>query len=469
MFEVAGRTSSGQLIHQKLDDPLHSEALNDDYLLNTAFGREATLTALISTVDIQGENRWFQMGRTRLAFRMGCMQDTLSCSYMIYLLPLHCEFANYYYTLGILLVMSSNNSSRPNRNSKFQRSRREILKVGGIGLVAGLAGCSGGGTTSDSNNVTAAFVYDDVAKGVSFINSHERAREEMEEKYEWLETRQSYEVEVEGSEDVFRQYAEDGVDIVFGNTFGYQDVLAQLSQEYTDVRWENCAGFQTTDNLGLFYTNQEEARYVLGKAAAMLMDEGQALGYIGSFPISLTKRNINALTLGARSVDPEAETIPQFVNTWYDPPTEQQAADSLAESGVGSVFQVTDSAAPPQAADEQGIFGTGMWGPMREFGGENYLSGVVCNWAPHYDQKLNDVKNGEWESEFVYGGFEEGMIEFDDFGPKVTDDVKTMIEDTREGIGNGEIDIWEGSKFEGADPREEIYAGTEEYVEGVDA
>lgn len=360
-------------------------------------------------------------------------------------------------------------TNKSDYSNKSKRSRRDILKMGSAGLLAGLAGCSGRGSTSDSSTVTAAFVYDDVAKGVSFINSHEEARKEVEEKYEWLETRQSYEVSVEDSEAVFRRYAQEGVDIVFGNTFGYQDVLSTLSQEFTDVRWENCAGFQTTDNLGLFYTNQEEARYVLGKAAAMLMDDGQSLGYIGSFPISLTKRNINALTLGARSVDSDATTIPQFVSTWYDPPKERQATESLFESDAGSVFQVTDSAAPPQAADELGILGSGMWGSMKDKGGDNYLSGVVCNWTPHYDRKLNAVKDGEWESEFVYGGFEEGMIELDGFGPNVTEEVKTMATDTKDRIVNGEIDIWDGSEFENANPREEIYAGTDSYVDGVNA
>lgn len=348
-----------------------------------------------------------------------------------------------------------------------RRSRRNVLKLGSAGLLAGLAGCTGGENTSSSETVTAAFVYDDVAKGVSFINSHEEARKEVEQRYDWLETQQSYEVEVEDSEAIFRRYAQEGVDIVFGNGFGYQDPMATLSQEFTDVRWENCAGFRTNENLGLFYTNQEEARYVLGKAAAMLMDDGESLGYIGSFPIALTKRNINALTLGARSVDPEATTIPQFVNTWYDPPKEQQATESLAESGAGSVFQVTDSAAPPQTANELGIFGTGMWGSMNDEGGENYLSGVVCNWTPHYDRKLNQVRDGEWESEFVYGGFEEGMIEFDEFGPNVSQEVETMAMETKDKIANGEISIWDGSEFEEADPRAEIYEGTDSYVDGV--
>jgi basic membrane protein A len=362
--------------------------------------------------------------------------------------------------------MTKDNINQSSTGSNIY-SRRNLLRTASTGLFAGLAGCSGRGTTSNSDTVTAAFVYDDVAEGVSFINSHERARKEIEERYEWIETQQSYQVDVEGSEAVFRRYAQEGVDIVFGNTFGYQDIMAELSQEFTDVRWENCAGFRTTDNLGIFYTNQEEIRYVLGKAAAMLMDEGQSLGYIGSFPISLTKRNINALTLGARSVNPEIKTIPQFVNTWYDPPKEQQATESLSESGVGSVFQVTDSAAPPKAADKLGIFGTGMWGSMREAGGDNYLSGVVCNWTPHYDQKLNAIRNDQWESEFVWGGFAENMIELDEFGPKVTDEVKTTIEDTKQKITDDEISIWQGSEFEDVDPREEIYAGTDNFVDGV--
>jgi basic membrane protein A len=189
-----------------------------------------------------------------------------------------------------------------------------------------------------------------------------------------------------------------------------------------------------------------QARYLAGVAAGMVT-EVDTLGYVAAFPTSEVIRGINAFTLGAASVNDAVTTKVRWTNSWYDPPTEQEAAESLLEAGVDVMAQHQDSTAALEAAADADIWATGYDAPMGQFAGDNYLTSPIWDWEVFYEPTITAVRNGEWSSDFYYQGLDSGLVALDDWGPQVPEEVTSEVETKREAIVAGDLDVWADSAF----------------------
>ena len=159
--------------------------------------------------------------------------------------------------------------------------------------------------------------------------------------------------ETADSERVFRQLASDGYKLIFATSFGYMEPLQKVAKLFPDVKFEHVNGFKTAANISVYEPRFEEGFYLIGTIAGQ-MTKSNTMGFIGSFPIPSVIRNIDSMTLGAQAVNPKVKTKAIWVNTWYDPGKERQAADTLIAQGADNVAQNTDSPASIQAAQEKG-------------------------------------------------------------------------------------------------------------------
>ena len=146
------------------------------------------------------------------------------------------------------------------------------------------------------------------------------------------------------AERVIRQLVTDGNQVVFTTSFGYMNATLKVAQAFPKVTFEHATGYKTAKNLGVYEARFYEGAYLLGVLAGH-MTKSETLGFVGSFPIPEVVRNINAFTLGARSVNPKIKTKVIWVNTWYDPAKERQAAETLVAQGADVMCQNTDSPA----------------------------------------------------------------------------------------------------------------------------
>jgi len=381
-------------------------------------------------------------------------------------------------------------------DSKRTISRREILSGLGATGVAALAGCSGGdggdggsestdsggdgGTSSDGSggtatsgdggsgmdSVKAAWVYISEIGDLGWSWAHNEGRKAVDEKYDWLETEYTEAVTPGDSQRVFEQYAQGDVDVIFGTTFGYQDPMYTVAEQYTDTYFEHATGYRTRENMGRYMGRIYEPRYLAGQAAGMVT-ENDTIGYVAAFPIPEVVRSINAMVLGARSVNPEATFKIRWVNAWFDPPTSRQAANSLIDEGCDVIAQEQDSPAAVKAAADAGVWASGYNAPMGEFGGENYLISPVWNWEEFYGPAVSAVHDGSWESDAFWGGMETNLPALDEWGPNVPQDVKDTVAETEQQILDDELNVWAGSKFEG-ESDEFLFQQMSSFVEGVD-
>ena len=374
--------------------------------------------------------------------------------------------------------------------SKKPITRRSALKAAGTLGVLGLAGCSGdgsstdtpeetdtdtdgGGTTTgtvtgtgtDTDTVNAAFIYQAEVGDVGWDRAHEDARQAVTEEFDWLETDFSEAVATGDVQTVIEQYINDGMDVIFGTTFGYMDPMHEMAPDYPDTVFEHCSGFKTRENMGRYYCRLYQARYLCGVAAGMLTESNQ-LGYVAAFPIPELVRQINAFMLGARSVNADATMEVRWTNGWVSPSDVTQAVNDLTSNGADVINNHQTTTAAVSTANDNDAYGFTYTTSMADAAGEFYGSSALFNWEEFYRPTLQSVRDGSWESDAYWKGLETGAVGVDEFGPKVGDGVVSEVENKKQAIIDGETTVWAGSRFEG-ESDSFLFGEMGSYVEGI--
>jgi basic membrane protein A len=231
--------------------------------------------------------------------------------------------------------------------------------------------------------------------------------------------------------------------MVFTTSFGYMDPTLIVAEESPDVLFEHCSGFKTADNMSTYFGRIYQPRYLAGLVAGS-MTESNYIGYVAAFPIPEVVRGINAFTLGVREVNPEAEVHVVWTNTWYDPVTEREAAESLLDEGADMIAQHQDTTEPQKAAQERGALSIGYDSDMREFVGDTVLTSPVWNWGAYYVDTVGSALNGTWETHQFWGGLESDVVRLAELSPQVPDDVAALVDSERGRIIDTDWDVFCG-------------------------
>lgn len=245
------------------------------------------------------------------------------------------------------------------------------------------------------------------------------------------------------AERALERFARSGCNIIFATSFGYMDQVNEVAGEFPDVKFEHATGYKREHpNVSTYNSKFHEGRYVQGQIAASVSDAGVA-GYIASFPIPEVVMGINSFILGAQSVNPDFKLKVVWVNTWFDPSKEGDAAKALIDQGADIITQHTDSTAPMQVAAERGIKAFGQASDMIDFGKETQLTSIIDDWGPYYIERVKKVVEGDWDQVDVWDGMAEGHVVMAPY-TNMPDDVKKLAMDTEAKIKSGEFDPFTG-------------------------
>ena len=249
---------------------------------------------------------------------------------------------------------------------------------------------------------------------------------------------------------VIRELAQQGNDIIFTTSFGYMDPTLKVAKEDPDIKFEHMTGYKRSPNLATGNIRFYEGRYIQGVVAGM-MTESNKIGYIGSFPISEVVMGINAFAQGLRSVNPDASISVIWVNTWYDPVKEANAAKVHIAEGADVLAQHTDSPAMLQVAEKEGAYGFGQSTDMISFAPKAQLFASINNWGPYYIKRIEALRDGSWSTGEgpdhwggnTWGGLNTDMLKISDY-TNMPDDVVAKAKEAAEGISSGSIQIFAG-------------------------
>ena len=278
------------------------------------------------------------------------------------------------------------------------------------------------------------------------------------------------------AERVIRDMASQGNKLIFGTTFGYMETMLKLAPEFTDVKFEHATGYKTADNLRTYDSRTYEGAYMAGVIAGK-MTKTNTLGVVASVPIPEVIRNINSFTLGAQSSNPKIKTKVVWVNEWFNPPKETEAATSLINGGADVLFQNTDSPAVLKTAEEKGKRAFGWDSDMTAYGPKAHLASSVINWTPYYIKATKDVLENTWTTGQSWWGVKEGAIDIVSIAEDVPAETKAKVEEVKKGLADGSFAIWRGpimdntgkvqiKKDEVADDK--FLGGLNFYVKGVE-
>src|SRR6267154_4686177 len=205
------------------------------------------------------------------------------------------------------------------------------------------------------------------------------------------------------SERSIEQLARAGNKLIFTTSFGYMDPTIKVAKKYPNVFFEHNTGYKRDKNVATYSARFYEGRYFQGRIAAKTSKSG-VLGYIGSFPIPEVISGMNSTILGAQSINPNIKVKMIWVNSWFDPGKEADAAKALLDQGPDVLMQHTDSPAPMQVASERGKFAFGQDSEMIKFGPKTQLTSILDTWAPYYISRVKAELDGTWTSEDSWGG-----------------------------------------------------------------
>jgi basic membrane protein A and related proteins len=260
------------------------------------------------------------------------------------------------------------------------------------------------------------------------------------------------------AERVLRDMASQGNKLIFGTTFGYMEPMLKVAADFKDVKFEHGTGYKTAENLRTYDSRTYEGAYMAGVIAGK-MTKTNTLGVVASHPIPEVVRNINSFTLGAQSVNAKIKTKVIWVNTWFDPAKESEAATALINSGADVLMQNTDSSAVLQTAEKMGKRAFGWDSDMSSYGPKAHLGSAVINWGPYYIKAVRDAMENKWTGNSgIWWGVKEGAIDMVSVAADVPADIKAKVDEIKAGLKAGTFQIWKGPLL-GQDGKEVLKAG----------
>ena len=324
-----------------------------------------------------------------------------------------------------------------------------------------------------------AFAYVGPVGDGGWTFAHDNARKALEKEFgDKIQTSFVENVpESADAERVIRDMVGQGNKLVFGTTFGYMEPMLKVAADTPDVKFEHATGYKQAANMRTYDSRTYEGAYMAGVIAGK-MTKSNTLGVVASIPIPEVIRNINSFTLGAQSSNPKVKTKVVWVNEWFNPPKETEAATSLINGGADILFQNTDSPAVLKTAQDKGKRAFGWDSDMTAYGPKAHLASAVINWGPYYIKATRDALEGKWTGGgHTWSGVKDGAIDIVSIAEDVPAETKAKIDEVKKGLTDGSFAIWKGPLVDNAGKEvlkkdqvadDKFLSGINFYVKGVE-
>ena len=304
---------------------------------------------------------------------------------------------------------------------------------------------------------TVGFVYVSPIGDAGWTYQHDLGRLQLEKETGVKTNYVENVAEGADAERVIREMAKRGDKVIFATSFGYMNYMLKVSKRFPKTAFLHATGYKMGKNMGIYNARFYEGRYLTGVIAGE-MTQSNVLGYVAAFPIPEVLQGINAFIKGARSVNPQAELRVIWVNSWYDPGKERQAAMTLLSQNADIVTHHTDSTAVVQAAEEKGKYAFGYHSDMSKYGPNAHLTAATHHWGDYYVETVKAVQAGNWEPDSIWGGYQQGMVSLAPLNSAIPADLQSRIRDMEKQLTDGSLHPFTGPVID-QDGKEIVAAG----------
>jgi len=286
-----------------------------------------------------------------------------------------------------------------------------------------------------------AFVYVNPVGEAGWSYQHDLGRREMEQA---LGARVQTTVvesvpESADAERVMRDLARQGHGLIVATSFGYLEPALRVAADFPAVTFEHVGGYKRAPNLGTVNARWYEGRYLAGLIAGATTSSGMA-GYVAGFPVPEVVQGLDAFTLGMRAANPKATVRVTWLQTWFDPGRETEAAQVLVSQGCDILANHTASPAVAQLAQRhaaRGVRFLGYQSDMRAWAPDAQLASVTQHWGAFYTATARRVLDGTWRSRAAWGGLADGMVQLSAVDPRLAPALQARVRERRDAIVSG--------------------------------
>ena len=302
---------------------------------------------------------------------------------------------------------------------------------------------AGSTATVDASDLKVVMILDGSAEDGGWNTAHVKGGDQISVAFPGSTVEYVEEIDPgQTATNAFEDAVASGADVVIGTTF-YQDDMMDVAAANPDVTFLTWAGFETAANVGHYDAATEDGRYLDGIVAGSLT-KSNIIGYAAGFPYNEVNRAINAFTLGAQSVNPDVEVKVVYVNTWFDPAVEQQAAEALVNAGADVLVHEVGAQVYATVAAQAGGYVIGYTNDWSQIEPDAWASSFLLNWGPYYVSQIQAVLDGTWEPALTFGGLADDFIDFAPYGPDVTPEILALVDEAKAGIIDGSFDMFAG-------------------------
>ena len=327
-----------------------------------------------------------------------------------------------------------------------------LAMVATFAAACGSSSSNGTTTTTKSSSkwttshpFVAAFIYVGAPSDAGWTHAQDVGRQAVQSYFNGT-VKTLYKEDVpEGPQvtQVITQLVNQGSNIIFATSFGYEPAMLAAAKKYPNVLFEQATGTDLYKNLSEYYGAGENGDYLSGMAAGAAATNNK-IGFVAPYPIPEVIREVDAFTMGAQATNPKATVQVVWTNTWFGPATERQAAESLVSAGVSVLADGQDSPSTGQVAEQNNLKWTGYDSNQEKFAPKAWLTGTTYNWGPYYIAEVKAAMNGTWKSHFWYGSLADKFVVMAPFGSSVSFATKTAVLAKESDIVKGTFDPFTG-------------------------
>jgi basic membrane protein A len=337
-------------------------------------------------------------------------------------------------------------------------TRREFLKYGALGTALGTGALPRLAAAQDVLKV--GVVYVSPVAEIGWTKQHslgaQAIKDALGDKVELTIIDNIF--NPQDAERVFRELATSGNKLIFGTSFSHGTPLQKVAPRFPDIAFEHCSGIVHLPNLGTFEAKYYEGTFVAGAAGGSMSKSGK-IGFIGGFPIPDIVGPANALLLGAQSVNPAATCNAIFLNSWFDPGKEKEAANALLSQGCDVICSMTDTATGVQVAGEGGAWSIGYASDMAKFGAGKQLTAFTLDWTSDYVNPAKAVAAGTWKPEVRWDGLAAGVVKMAPYNEQIPAETVAKLKQLEVDIGSGKVHPY-GGELKDQDGNVKVAAGS---------
>jgi len=316
-----------------------------------------------------------------------------------------------------------------------------------------------------AENIKVGFVHISDPSDMGYTYNHDLGTKEMQESLGLKDEQiiNKYNV-TESSEcdTAIRELVEAGCNVIFCTSFGFEDYMIAVAEEYPDVQFCHASGYKAAgsglENVHNYFTAIYEARYLAGIAAG-LKTETNKLGYVAAYPYAEVISGYSAFYLGAKSVNPDVTMDVMYTNSWNDPTTESKVAQALIDGGCDVISQHSDSTAPATTAEANGVWQVGYNADMIEAAPNASLISARSDWGKYVTYAVKCILDGESIDVDWCKGYADGAVFLSPLNTKIAaEGTQEAIDAATKSIVDGTLNVFEGPLYD-VDGKEVVAKG----------